>query len=417
MSFNYGQGYPEEPWGYVPQDDFPGDAAWQMEPGADESLTQGHQSQPWGYMYNYNVIQPLGQGLLAGGYGLSADQHWFPQIGQSAEAAINDGPLTSESVTQGPPNLAVPTQYVGTRAEQPLKPVYLTASSGSSHGATTEGSYTTGSPSESQPSSQATILDDSSRDGRGRKASSASGSSSQGGGKREPKKPAKRPRILGRYACDTCRQTKSKCVPHPGSSKCYRCNAKNLECVRSGVDNRTNKTKTRELVETLENYQALVLEFLAVLRLVSIPTGNAKLGTEALRAFENGLTPTQILENMKRSPTEFVKVPYIKELEKYRQKYVKLEDVRAAIQEVKEAGLQILCSLYVACTEVVSDGTNVFGVELKTAMIMSKAEQGSFTSKPEDMNKLEDLEALYENVFKPSELSLQAIREQNDRAS
>lgn len=177
------------------------------------------------------------------------------------------------------------------------------------------------------------------------------------------------------------------------------------------MDNRTNRSKNSELLQVIDDYHALVLEFVAVLHLLRPKRVGTSDEEEVRTLLRRRLTPTKILDYMQRSPLEFVQVPRVPELERYRQGYEKLEEVRKAIREAKEAGLKILCSLYTLCIEAVSDEADPLDVDMKIEMMLAMdAERGTFDSDPSDMDKKEELEELYGGVFKPSIRSLQALR-------
>ncbi|KAI2468409.1 hypothetical protein F4781DRAFT_269427 [Annulohypoxylon bovei var. microspora] len=158
----------------------------------------------------------------------------------------------------------------------------------------------------------------------------------------------KRLRVVGKNSCECCRRSKVKCVHTPGSAKCSRCEAKGIDCVISGVDNRTNKSASDELYDVLKKNHALVQEFVAVVYLLS-PRA-ARTDNEAHRQAssmcQRYMSPTKILDYFEKSPSAWAPVEFVRELNRYRVSFDKLEERRAAIKNAEDIGMRIMYDLW-----------------------------------------------------------------------
>ncbi|KAI2625428.1 hypothetical protein GGS26DRAFT_201500 [Hypomontagnella submonticulosa] len=417
MAFHYPyqfSGYPQSfpiPRPEERGDEFLDDGTWQSQsatqptagsvPWVDLFLSQaeGEQLQPWQPLYGLNVEPFAGVPYFDEPALLGNERYAFSQ-----EFRVSPPP---------PPHPAFPLPSMGLQPVQPQQPMQpqITYQSGP-ESMTLETIHVAANSSESGFSSQTTTESNhGSEGGRKRTASPVLEPSpmDQVDGESQPQR--KKGRIVGRHSCEACRRAKIKCKTHSGSHACQSCAKKGIECVTNGVDNRTNRSKNSELLQVIDDYHALVLEFVAVLHLLRPKRVGTSDEEEVRTLLRRRLTPTKILDYMQRSPLEFVQVPRVPELERYRQGYEKLEEVRKAIREAKEAGLKILCSLYTLCIEAVSDEADPLDVDMKIEMMLAMdAERGTFDSDPSDMDKKEELEELYGGVFKPSIRSLQALR-------
>ncbi|KAI1095270.1 hypothetical protein F5B19DRAFT_504180 [Rostrohypoxylon terebratum] len=166
----------------------------------------------------------------------------------------------------------------------------------------------------------------------------------------ETQRQPKRPRTVGRNSCQNCRRSKIKCVHTPGMEKCQHCEKKGLDCVNTGVDNRTNKSATEELYSVLNKNHALIQEFVAVLYLLSYEGAEKyeQAHKEACGLFDRNLVPTRILEyiDIDKSASEIFPVEGVRELNKHRFEFEKLEERRAAIKEADEYGKRTMSALF-----------------------------------------------------------------------
>ncbi|KAI1381127.1 hypothetical protein F4677DRAFT_440342 [Hypoxylon crocopeplum] len=189
-------------------------------------------------------------------------------------------------------------------------------------------------------------------------------------------------RKVGIASCDACREMKVKCEPHENGSACKRCHSKNIDCVQTGTDKRTTKTKCEELSRILKNYHGMIWEFVAVLKFLAPGNSTSEKGKEARLLFGRGLHPHKILEVMGTPQQQWAVVPGVAELRKYCKAYDKLKDVRTAIEASKASGTQILCSLYSGCVAAINAGQEN---DLEMQLQVEEAAEGKFSLNVPDM--------------------------------
>ncbi|KAI2777162.1 hypothetical protein F4815DRAFT_448555 [Daldinia loculata] len=212
----------------------------------------------------------------------------------------------------------------------------------------------------------------------------------------------KKQRTVRNNSCSACRKAKVKCELREGSPKCTRCGLRGTDCIITGVDNRTNGSKHKELLGVIEIYHGLVLEFAELLCLLSPDKTKEPEGKEARELYERGLSPTDILSHLRRTPKRSL-ILEVKELGQYNRGYKKLEDIRVAIIKVKESGLRVLCSLHNACDEARCGAMDELGIKLA----LEEARSGAFHLPSRHTPKEEFLKGLYKDGFKPAPATLQ----------
>ncbi|KAI0837268.1 hypothetical protein F5Y06DRAFT_297596 [Hypoxylon sp. FL0890] len=255
----------------------------------------------------------------------------FNQIGQAFEFELDFGQTTQGSdISQASQPQMLPADHdfnlalqIEQRAADPVPPVQQPQ-------AATVPAATNGRMMSSQK-------------GKKRKSSSASAESQSDG------TTGKKRRIVTPDSCNECRKQKVRCERHGNTSQCSRCYSKGLPCKISHIDNRTNRSKYDELDQTITAYHGLVQEFLATLYLLSPEMADKEEGKLARSYYDHRYTPSFIVQSSKKPAAEWAEVPHVRELEKYRRGYVKLEEIRKAITQVKATGLRLLGILIHAC--------------------------------------------------------------------
>ncbi|KAI1654217.1 hypothetical protein F4813DRAFT_392960 [Daldinia decipiens] len=215
----------------------------------------------------------------------------------------------------------------------------------------------------------------------------------------------KKQRTVRNNSCSACRKAKVKCELREGSLKCTRCGLRDTDCIITGVDKRTNESKHKELLGAIEIYHGLVLEFSELLCLLSPDKNKEPEGKEARELYEKGLSPTEILSRLRRTPKRSL-ILEVKELRQYDRGYEKLEDIRVAITKVKESGLRVLCSLHNACDEALRRAMDAPGVKLA----LEEARSGAFHLQGRHTFKEKFLKGLYRDGFMPAPATLQLFR-------
>ncbi|KAI1417873.1 hypothetical protein F5Y13DRAFT_199018 [Hypoxylon sp. FL1857] len=161
--------------------------------------------------------------------------------------------------------------------------------------------------------------------------------------------PQKKRRIVRADSCEACREQKVRCEPQVSSRECTRCQSRGIPCNVNRVDKRTNRTKSKELQDTIADYHGLVQEFLATLYILSPKMIGSNGANTARDMYRTNMSPSLIVQGSGKLVTEWVKVPSVPELERYRKGYRKLEDIREAIRQVHKIGLRLLGQLIHAC--------------------------------------------------------------------
>ncbi|KAI0845269.1 hypothetical protein F5Y00DRAFT_273058 [Daldinia vernicosa] len=175
--------------------------------------------------------------------------------------------------------------------------------------------------------------------------------------------------------------------------------------VVTSVDNRTNGSKHKELLGVIDIYHGLVLEFAELLCLLSPDKAEEPEGKEARKLYEKGLSPTEILGHVRRTPKQGL-ILEVQELRQYDRRYEKLEDIRAAITKVNESGLRVLFSLHNDCDEAWCRAMDGPGIKLT----LEEPRSGAFHLPGRHMPKEEFLKDLYKDGFKPAPATFQLFR-------
>lgn len=230
----------------------------------------------------------------------------------------------------------------------------------------------------------------------------------------ETQQKTKKRRAVGRDSCESCRRSKVKCVHTPGMEKCLHCEKKGLDCVVTGVDNRTNRTTSDELRTIVNKYHALIQEFVAVLYLVSYRGAETdeKAHIDARFCFDRELTPAQILKSTKKIAKEVYSVENVRELHKHRYQFDRLEKRRAAIKEAEKYGTRVISELYAACQFAVNSQISYDAVD----KILSDARFGRFDNLAlhacmgiDPTIFTEKMNSIYGGTPRPSPITLEAL--------